>query len=111
MPRSVSSLPSRTSRNGSSWSPTFFGGALPLSSALMGRPHQQHSGKAEALLLAAGKALSPVALLVELVDEVGQADRLQRRFQLAAARLVVELGIGDRIGERAERQVGALRQK
>src|SRR5207249_7755623 len=45
-------------------------------------PYEQDPGKTEPLLLAAGKAQCPIALFVELIDEVGQADRVQRRLQL-----------------------------
>src|SRR5690349_2823749 len=42
------------------------------------RPHQQHAGKTDALLLAARQPLRPVALLVELRNQIAKADRVQR---------------------------------
>ncbi len=73
-------------------------------------PRGELTVNATALAMLA-KALRPVALLVELIDEIGQANRMQRRLQLAAARLMVELRIGDRVGEGAERQIRSLRQE
>src|SRR5437763_1138804 len=75
------------------------------------RPRQQDAGKAEPLLLAAGETQGPIALLIELIDQIGQADGTQRPLQLGAPRLMIELGIGDRVGQGAERQIGPLRQE
>ena len=75
------------------------------------RPHEQDPRKAEPLLLAAREPLRPIAVDVELVDQISEPDRAQRRFELGAPRLVIGLGIGDCIAQGAERQIGPLRQE
>jgi len=62
-------------------------------------------------LLAAGKPLRPVTVLVECVDQIRQADHSQYRFEFAPIMGLGEVGVGDRIGERAKRQIGTLRQE
>src|ERR1043166_9019178 len=75
------------------------------------RAHEQDARKAKPLLLAAGEALRPIAVDIELVDQISEPDSAQRRFELGAARLMIGLGIGDRIAQRAERQIRPLRQE
>ena len=52
------------------------------------RPHQQRAGDREALLLAAGKALRPDLLAIELVGE-----KAEMRIASARADVLVRIGV------------------
>lgn len=73
------------------------------------RAGDEDAGEAQALLFAAGEAVTPGVFAVELVLQLGKADLFQRAFEdgvvNAVARRVAEVG-----AQGVVRQVGALRQ-
>src|SRR6476646_6044863 len=52
-------------------------------------PDEQDARKAEPLLLAAREPLRPIAVDIELIDQIVEPDRAQCCFELAAARLMI----------------------
>jgi hypothetical protein len=75
------------------------------------RPGEQRAGEREALLLAAGEALLPVVALVEPRGESGQLRRFQRGADVGVGMRLGAAGIGDRLAQRPDRQIGPLRQE
>src|SRR5947208_13828928 len=55
------------------------------------RPDEQDPRKTEPLLLAAREALRPIAVDVELIDQISEPNGAQRRFELGAPWLVIGL--------------------
>src|SRR4029077_17230518 len=68
-------------------------------------------GKTDALLLTARQALPPIAVDIELIDQIREADRAQRPLERGLVVRRGETGIGEGVGERPERQIRPLRQK
>ena len=70
----------------------------------------QQPGEGHALALAAGQGLVPAALDIELLDEIAQPATSHGLFH-RGLRHGFRLGIGERLPQRSERQIGALRHE
>src|SRR5262245_54835409 len=72
---------------------------------------EQYAGQGNALLLAAGEGLPPVRALVEALPERAEVERRQHLADALVREGALLGGVGERGAQRADRQVGPLRQE
>ena len=70
----------------------------------------EHTGEADALLIAAGERGGPIGFLVETIGEMRKAGRGHRRANFGIVDRGGERRVGQRLPQRAERKVRPLRQ-